>query len=105
MLLITATLLWLTDRAKNTNRSVNFKQAFLIGIAQVVGLLPGISRSGATIATEVLLGVNKSKAARFSFLMIVPLILGKLAKDLLSGDLVESTIEPSVLILGFPQLL
>ena len=50
-------------------------------------MLPGISRSGATISTSVLLGVDKTKAARFSFLMVVPLIFGKIGKDLLSGDL------------------
>ena len=50
--------------------------------------MPGISRSGATIATSVLLGVDKEKAARFSFLMVVPLILGKMVKDLLGGNLI-----------------
>jgi undecaprenyl-diphosphatase len=50
-------------------------------------MLPGISRSGATISTCVLLGVDKTKAARFSFLMVVPLIFGKIAKDILSGEL------------------
>ena len=50
-------------------------------------MLPGISRSGATISTSVLLGVDKTKAARFSFLMVVPLIFGKMAKDILGGEL------------------
>ena len=50
-------------------------------------MLPGISRSGATISTSVLLGVDKTKAARFSFLMVVPLIFGKMAKDIMSGEL------------------
>ena len=50
-------------------------------------MLPGISRSGATISTSVLLGVDKTKAARFSFLMVVPLIFGKIAKDVLGGDI------------------
>ena len=50
-------------------------------------MLPGISRSGATISTSVLLGNDKTKAARFSFLMVVPLIFGKIAKDILSGEL------------------
>ena len=47
--------------------------------------MPGISRSGATISTSVLLGVDREKAARFSFLMVVPLIMGKMAKDVLDG--------------------
>ena len=87
MLLITAALLFLADKAKNTNKKVNFSNAFLIGISQAIAMLPGISRSGATISTSVLLGNDKTKAARFSFLMVVPLIFGKIAKDVLGGDL------------------
>lgn len=87
MLLITAVLLYFADRAKNTTKKVTFGSAFVIGISQAIAILPGISRSGATISTSVLLGVDKTKAARFSFLMVVPLILGKIAKDLLSGEL------------------
>lgn len=87
MLILTALLLFLADRAKNTHQPVSFPHSLIIGIAQAVAMLPGISRSGATIATSVLLGVDKRKAARFSFLMVVPLILGKIAKDILSGDL------------------
>jgi len=87
MLLVTAALLFLADRAKNTNKTVSFSNAFVIGIAQAIAMLPGISRSGATISTSVLLGNDKTKAARFSFLMVVPLIFGKIAKDVLSGEL------------------
>jgi undecaprenyl-diphosphatase len=87
MLLITALLLFLADRAKTTHKNVSYGNSLVIGIAQAVAMLPGISRSGATIATSVLLGVDKQKAARFSFLMVVPLILGKIAKDILSGEL------------------
>ena len=87
MLIVTALLLWLADKAKQTEKSVSFGNAFVIGIAQAIAMLPGISRSGATISTSVLLGNDKNKAARFSFLMVAPLILGKIAKDLLSGDL------------------
>ena len=57
----------------------------MIGISQAVAILPGISRSGATISTSVLLGVDREKAARFSFLMVVPLIFGKIAKDLVDA--------------------
>jgi len=101
MLLVTGSLLFLADRAQNTNRSVNIKNAFLIGIAQAIAILPGISRSGATISTSVLLGIDRAKAARFSFLMVVPLILGKMAKDILSGDLGNSQTESTILIAGF----
>ena len=101
MLLITGTLLFLADRAKNTSKSVSTSNAVLIGISQAIAILPGISRSGATISTSVLLGVDRQKAARFSFLMVVPLILGKMAKDLASGDLMASQTETSLLVAGF----
>ncbi|HDZ05192.1 hypothetical protein LCGC14_0082570 [marine sediment metagenome] len=87
MLIITAVLLFFADKAKDTDKKVSFKNAFIVGISQAIAMLPGISRSGATISTSVLLGVDKSKAARFSFLMVVPLIFGKIAKDIMSGDL------------------
>ncbi|MDB4448282.1 undecaprenyl-diphosphate phosphatase [Roseivirga sp.] len=101
MLLVTGTLLFLADRAKNTSKSVSTSNAVLIGISQAIAILPGISRSGATISTSVLLGVDRQKAARFSFLMVVPLILGKMAKDLASGDLMASQTETSLLVAGF----
>ncbi len=85
MLLVTGALLMLADRAKETQKSVGFRDAILIGISQAVAILPGISRSGATISTSVLLGVDREKAARFSFLMVVPLIFGKIAKDLVDA--------------------
>ena len=87
MLLITAVLLYLADRAKDTDKKVTFRNAFIVGVSQAIAILPGISRSGATISTSVLLGVDKTKAARFSFLMVVPLIIGKMGKDILSGEL------------------
>jgi len=87
MLLITGLLLFLADRAKDSTKNVSTPNAIIIGISQAIAMLPGISRSGATISTSVLLGVDKTKAARFSFLMVVPLIFGKIAKDVLSGDL------------------
>ncbi|NJY61167.1 undecaprenyl-diphosphate phosphatase [Salinimicrobium sp. CDJ15-81-2] len=101
MLLITSLLLWLADKAKHTGKPVSYKDSIVIGVAQAIAILPGISRSGATISTSVLLGNDKGKAARFSFLMVVPLILGKIAKDLLSGDITNSTMEPMPLIAGF----
>ncbi|WP_297803357.1 undecaprenyl-diphosphate phosphatase [uncultured Polaribacter sp.] len=87
MLLITALLLLLADKAKNTNKEVTFSNSVIIGISQAIAMLPGISRSGATISTSVLLGIDRTRAAKFSFLMVVPLIFGKIGKDLLGGDL------------------
>jgi len=101
MLLVTAILLVLADRAKNTNKPVSFWNAFVIGISQAVAILPGISRSGATISTSVILGNDKTKAARFSFLMVVPLIFGKMAKDLLSGDISYESANFGSLSIGF----
>jgi undecaprenyl-diphosphatase len=101
MLIVTAILLWLADRAKNTGKKVNFTDAFIIGISQAVAMLPGISRSGATISTSVLLGNDKGKAARFSFLMVVPLIFGKIAKDVMSGELTSESTNFTTLGLGF----
>ena len=87
MLLITALLLYLADKAKETQKKVTYLNSFIIGVSQAIAILPGISRSGATISTSVLLGVDKTKAARFSFLMVVPLIIGKMAKDIIGGEL------------------
>ena len=101
MLIVTALLLWLADKAKDTNKIVSFPNALTIGISQAIAILPGISRSGATISTAVLLGIDKTKAARFSFLMVVPLILGKIAKDIMSGDITTTSSNNLVLIIGF----
>ncbi len=98
MLIVTAILLIFADRAKNTDKKVGIWQAILIGISQAIAILPGISRSGATISTSVLLGIDREKAARFSFLMVVPLILGKMAKDVLDGAF--ETIDGSILNYG-----
>ena len=101
MLIVTALLLFMADKAKNTTKKVTFTNAFIIGIAQGIAMLPGISRSGATISTSVLLGNDKTKAARFSFLMVVPLIFGKIAKDILSGDLTYESSNFMALSSGF----
>ncbi len=98
MLLVTAALLFVADRAKTTEKDVSFSNALVIGLSQAIAIMPGISRSGATISTSVLLGVDREKAARFSFLMVVPLIFGKIAKDLLDGDF--ATAQTNFLELG-----
>lgn len=101
MLIVTGLLLFLAARAKNTGKPVGFGQAFIIGVAQAIAIMPGISRSGSTISTSVLLGIDRTKAARFSFLMVVPLILGKIAKDLLGGDLSMVEHNPIPNLVGF----
>ena len=101
MLLITGLLLFLADKAKNTGKKVSFKSALIIGISQAIAIMPGISRSGATISTSVMLGIDREKSARFSFLMVVPLILGKMAKDILSGEISFSSGAIVPLSVGF----
>jgi len=101
MLIVTAILLLFADRAKTTEKGVSNKNSFIIGIAQAIAILPGISRSGATIATSVLLGVDRTKAARFSFLMVVPLIFGKICKDVLGGGISFESGKMGVLGVGF----
>ncbi len=76
MLLVTAVLLFLTRFAPKNNKEIDLKSALLIGLAQTVAVLPGISRSGATISTALYLGIERSKAIRFSFLMVLIPIFG-----------------------------
>jgi len=101
MLCITGLLLFLADRAKRTEKLVGFNHALIIGISQAIAILPGISRSGATISTSVLLGIDREKAARFSFLMVVPLILGKMAKDVMDGNISSEMTHAMPLLVGF----
>lgn len=76
MLLVTAAVLILTKWAKERDGNLNIKRTILIGLAQAVAIMPGISRSGSTISTGMFLGVRKSEAAEFSFLLSIPAILG-----------------------------
>ena len=101
MLILTGALLFLADKAKSTNKPVSFMNAFVIGISQAIAILPGISRSGATISTSVLMGIDREKAARFSFLMVVPLIFGKIAKDMISDDFSLANVDAFGLSVGF----
>lgn len=101
MLWLTGLLLLVADRTRDTRNDVSYLNAAIIGISQAIAILPGISRSGATISTSVLLGVDRTKAASFSFLMVVPLIFGKIAKDIMDGALSFSDDQLGVLAAGF----
>ncbi|MCP4520318.1 MAG: undecaprenyl-diphosphate phosphatase [Cytophagales bacterium] len=101
MLLLTGVLLLLAERAKATDKPVSYLNSFIIGISQAIAILPGISRSGATISTSVLLGIDKERAARFSFLMVVPLIFAKIAKSILDGEIDIHSNGFSSLVIGF----
>lgn len=101
MLILTGGLLFLADKAKPTEKKVSFRSSLLIGISQAIAIIPGISRSGATISVAVLLGIDKENAAKFSFLMVVPLILGKVAKDLISVEALTYNESVLPLLVGF----
>ncbi len=83
-LILTALLLISTKLVKTGNKKIPFLDAFLIGIAQAAAVIPGISRSGATISTGLLLRNGKSEVARFSFLMVLLPIIGAALLDILS---------------------
>jgi len=101
MLIITAILLYIADQINENNSSIGFKNAFLIGLIQGIAIIPGISRSGATIALAVLLKIDRDNAARFSFLMVIPLIFGGMAKSLLEGNLYSDSPNIVSLVIGF----
>jgi undecaprenyl-diphosphatase len=101
MLILTGFLLLLADKSKASKKRLGLKDAILIGISQAIAILPGISRSGATISTSVILGVDKEKSARFSFLMVVPLILGKMAQDAFSGKISTHNEDFTAILIGF----
>ena len=104
-LLITSSLLVFSYYAKPRQKEhLSMKDAFVIGIAQACAVLPGLSRSGSTIATGLLLGNKKEKLAQFSFLMVIPPILGEAFLDLMKvakGESMMGNIETLPLVVGF----
>lgn len=102
MLLITACLLLLTHFVKDNTRDISFLSAFLIGIAQAVAVLPGISRSGATISMGLFLGNKKDETTRFAFLMVILPIIGANLFDLIQGEFADnSRVGLFPLLIGF----
>ncbi|MDL2223215.1 undecaprenyl-diphosphate phosphatase [Bacteroidales bacterium OttesenSCG-928-M11] len=86
MLLLTAALLSFSYYAKpRIKESITFKDALIIGLTQAIAVVPGLSRSGTTISTGLLLGIKKEKIAQFSFLMVIVPILGEALLDLMKG--------------------
>ncbi|MBO7099770.1 MAG: undecaprenyl-diphosphate phosphatase [Bacteroidaceae bacterium] len=111
-LLITAALLTLTHFYKaNEKENISPLHSFIIGIAQAVAVLPGLSRSGSTIATGLLLGNKKEKLAQFSFLMVIPPILGEALLDVkhfispsaeyLAEHGASTSLSASAMVIGF----
>lgn len=102
MLLITATALWFSSITKsNDDKELTYKRAFIIGIAQSLAVLPGLSRSGSTISTGLMLGVDRPLVARFSFLMVLIPIIGINFLEIISGGFSATTIPAPVLLVGF----
>lgn len=101
-LLITSVLLFLSSTVKSSTKKLSPQKSFIIGIAQAVAILPGLSRSGATISTGLLLGIKKEEIARFSFLMVLIPILGEAFLNIVSGDFFSGDqIKISSLLVGF----
>ena len=104
-LLLTAILLTFSYYAKPRQRGyISMKDAFIIGLAQACAVLPGLSRSGSTIATGLLLGNKKEKLAQFSFLMVIPPILGEALLDVfkaVKGEEAFGDISVLPLVVGF----
>lgn len=102
MLLVTAALLAFAYYARPRQKErLSYRDAFLIGVAQAFAAMPGLSRSGATIATGLLLGNRKETMAQFSFLMVLIPILGETFLELLKGNLGAQMIGTWPLIAGF----
>lgn len=105
MLLLTSALLIFSYFAKPRQREhISMKDAFIIGLAQACAVMPGLSRSGSTIATGLLLGNKKESLAQFSFLMVIPPILGEALLDVLKmvkGDDAFGDISALPLVVGF----
>lgn len=104
MLVITGILLTFTYYTKNTTKEVSYDRAIIIGIVQALAILPGISRSGSTISSALILGVDKEKAIKFSFIMVLLPIIGATllkVKDYIETPALLSGIGTPALILGF----
>ena len=102
MLLLTAALLSFAYYARPRQKeNISYRDAFIIGLAQAVAAMPGLSRSGSTIATGLLLGNKKEAMAHFSFLMVLAPILGEMLLNIVKGEVVFASIGVVPMIAGF----
>lgn len=102
MLIVTGVLLFLTRFVKKAEESVSAGRGFLMGVAQAFAIIPGISRSGSTISVGLFSGVSRYHVANFSFLMVLPVLAGAMALEVL--ELFERGVDPSavyILLTGF----
>lgn len=86
---------------KGTRNGISYWQAFVVGLGQAIAVIPGLSRSGTTIATGLLCGVKRDVVAQFSFLMVLIPILGEAFLEIVGGDMASSTVGALPLVLGF----
>lgn len=100
MLLVTALLLASAHYLKRKERKINYLDAFIIGIAQAFAVIPGISRSGATISTGMMLGNRKDVLARFSFLMVLVPVIGANLLEITSGEMTSGDTGLLVILAG-----
>ena len=105
MLILTSLILYLSDRFNNSSKRLNLKSSLIIGVTQALAILPGISRSGATIGTSIFLGLNRDLAAKFSFLMVVPIIFGSSLKIILDNEIEFNKNNISNYLVGFSSAL
>ena len=102
MLLLTAALLAFAYYARPRQKeNISYRDAFIIGLAQAVAAMPGLSRSGSTIATGLILGNKKEAMAQFSFLMVLAPILGEMFLNIVKGEVVFASIGVVPMIAGF----
>ena len=102
MLLLTAVLLSFAYYARpRVKENISYRDAFIIGLSQAVAAMPGLSRSGTTIATGLLLGNKKTAVAQFSFLMVLAPILGEMMLNIVKGEVAFSSIGVVPMAAGF----
>jgi undecaprenyl-diphosphatase len=101
MLLITAALLALAHFIRKRERNIGYFDALLIGIAQAIAVIPGISRSGATISTGLLIGNRKDEIAKFSFLMVLIPVIGANILEIMTGDAASESAGIGIILIGF----
>ena len=100
-LIITAILLAISQLYRPRQKEINWWRALVIGCAQAVAVIPGLSRSGSTIATGLICGAKRDEITRFSFLMVLVPILGEAFLDVVGGGFAASSVGALPLILGF----
>ena len=101
MLLFTSIILFISDFKIKTTNKLDYVKSFFVGVSQALAIIPGISRSGLTICSSVLMGVNRELAAKFSFLMVLPLIFGSFLKILIFDEIIFNQEIISSYVFGF----